>query len=99
MKKEGAIVFGPYLIAVDDRWCPAGVLGHVWVKRADGQPAEPTFYEWQMIKCLAFGSHARAVEIFPAQNKLYDTGNFRHLWDLPSGVAAPCLVDGTWWAK
>jgi hypothetical protein len=79
-------IFGPYRMTV--------VASHAVITRTDGLPPEPTWYELQHLKCLAWGSHARAVEIFPAQTHLYDTRNKRHLWCVPDSIVLPCLLEG-----
>lgn len=84
--------FGPYTVSID-----AYHPDHAVIRRADGQPPEPTWYELQHMKELAFGSHVRAVEVFPEADKLYDTANMRHLWRLPAEISTPCLSTGKWW--
>jgi hypothetical protein len=86
------VTFGPYTVSID-----AANPEHAVIRRADGAPPEPTWYELQHMKCLAFGSHARAVEVFPAQAELYDTANMRHLWAVPAKVLVPNLFYGTLW--
>jgi hypothetical protein len=63
--------FGPYLINVDGNHCT--------IRRRDGSAVEPTFYELQHIKCMAFGGPALAVEVFPSASELVDGENQRHL--------------------
>lgn len=83
------VTFGPYTVSID-----ADHPAHAVIRRVDGAPPEPTWYELQNMKGIAFGSHARAVEIFPANAKLYDTANMRHLWRVPDELTMPCLTDG-----
>lgn len=64
--------FGPYLIEIEGK--------HATISTEDGSPAEPTFYEMQHIKCLAFGGRSVAIEIFPDTVDLVDGQNQRHLW-------------------
>ena len=92
MNTRDPVAFGPYTVSLDSQhsW-------HAVIRRIDGGPPEPTWYELQHMKCLAFGSHARAVEIFPEQAKLYDTANMRHLWLVPDAVQTPCLSTGKGW--
>jgi hypothetical protein len=66
--------FGPYLIDVTGKHCT--------IRREDNGPVEPTFYEMQHMKCMAFGGPATAVEIFPAARDLIDGQNQRHLWQV-----------------
>jgi hypothetical protein len=65
--------FGPYLVEVENE-------KHAVIRREDDQPVEPTFYEMQHIKCIAFGGPATAVEILPSSRDLIDGQNQRHLW-------------------
>lgn len=81
--------FGPYVLRVDG--------AHAIIERTDGAPAEPSWYELQTLK-MAWGSFARAVEVFPAQDKVYDTRNKRHLWRVPDCVRVPCLWGPETWA-
>ncbi len=83
---DGDHAFGPYLVQVRG--------AHAVITRTDGEPPEPTWYELQHMKSLAWGSYARAVEVFPAQTHLYDTRNKRHLWLVPDGLTLPCLLEG-----
>ena len=92
MNTRDPVTFGPYTVSIDQKQ-----PDHAVIRRADGLPPEPTWYEIQHMKCLAFGSHARAVEVFPAQSKLYDTANMRHLWAVPDHILTPCITDGNLW--
>jgi len=64
--------FGPYAIDAEDNHCS--------IRRHDGLPVEPTFYEMQYMKDMAFGGTATAVEVFPAHRHLVDGQHQRHLW-------------------
>lgn len=64
--------FGPYLIEVEG--------DHATIRREDNSPVEPTFYEMQHMKCMAFGGPGVAIEVFPAARDLIDGQNQRHLW-------------------
>ncbi len=64
--------FGPYEIERDGN--------QATIRRLDGAPVEPTFYELQHMKSLAFGGPATAIEVFPAAVDLVDGQNQRHLW-------------------
>jgi hypothetical protein len=44
------------------------------------QPVNPTFYEMQHMKCVAFGGTSVAVEVFPSHRDLVDGQHQRHLW-------------------
>lgn len=63
---------------------------HMVIRREDGLPCEPEWYEMWRMKNLAFGTGALAVEVFPSCDKLVDGENQRHLWLIPPG-AVPCL--------
>jgi len=67
--------FGPYMISMESE-------GHavIWPADLDGSPVNPTWYELQHMKALAFGAQACAVEVFPPTRKLVDGQNQRHLW-------------------
>lgn len=88
MNTHSPIAFGPFTVSI-----AVEHPDHAVIRRVDGGPPEPTWYELQHMKCLAWGSHARAVEIFPQQSKLYDTANMRHLWLVPDRVTMPCLSE------
>tara|TARA_B100000929_G_C15491541_1_gene414604 strand:- start:1194 stop:1487 length:294 start_codon:yes stop_codon:yes gene_type:complete len=64
--------FGPYVVEI--------VGNHATIRRMDGEVAQPSFYELQHIKSLAFGGSAVAVEIYPRQSDLVDGQHQRHLW-------------------
>jgi hypothetical protein len=64
--------FGPYIIDV--------VKNHCIIRREDNLPVDPTFYELQHMKCMAFGAPVVAVEVFPSSEDLVDGQNQRHLW-------------------
>jgi hypothetical protein len=93
MNTRDPVTFGPYTVSID-----AEHPDHAVIRRADGMPPEPTWYELQHMKCLAFGSHARAVEIFPSMSMLFDTANMRHLWLVPDVIGTPCLLSGVMWS-
>jgi len=65
--------FGNYLVENQEE-------NHVVIRRVDGSPVEPTFYELQHMKDMAFGGSATAVEVFPAHRNLVDGQHQRHLW-------------------
>ena len=64
--------FGPYLLEVEGN--------HAVVRRSDNNPCEPTFYEMQHLKDMAFGGAETAVEVFPSHRHLVDGAHQRHLW-------------------
>lgn len=93
MNTTRPVAFGPYTVSID-----ANDETHAVVRRADGAPPEPTWYELQHMKCLAFGSHAVAVEVFPKADELVDTANMRHLWAVPLDLLKPPnLATGVGW--
>lgn len=53
---------------------------HAVIRHKDNISFQPTFYEMQTMKCIAFGGDAVALEIFPKQRDLVDGQNQRHLW-------------------
>ena len=76
---EEDIAFGDYTIELqDDQSSPKN--RHAVIRRKDGGKVDPTFYEMQHMKCLAFGGRATAIEVFPDSRKLVDGQNQRHLW-------------------
>jgi hypothetical protein len=64
------------------RW--AGLEGthdaHLSLRRRDRQPEPITWRDIQRIKSELCGSEAEAVECFPAESRLIDGSNQRHLW-------------------
>jgi len=68
--------FGLYKIEVEGNHCT--------IYREDRGPVEPTFYEIQYMKDMAFGGSTTAVEVFPAHRHLVDGEHQRHLWRVES---------------
>lgn len=63
----------------------AGVIRQAMIDRRDGNPC----MDWrhlQRIKNAVFGDEAEAVEVFPAEHRLVDTSNTRHLWCIPMPI-------------
>jgi hypothetical protein len=64
------------------RW--AGLEGthdaHLSFRRRDRQPEPITWRDIQRIKSELCGSEAEAMECFPAESRLIDGSNQRHLW-------------------
>ena len=89
MRQHDAITWGPYLVRQD----PTDP-GHAIVMRLDDLPADPTWQELQHLKTLVWGSHARAVEVYPEAPNVLDTANMRHLWRVPDVMRTPCLATG-----
>jgi len=54
------------------------------IRRRDGQPCKD-WRHFQQIKNEIMGPQCEAVELFPAEDRLIDTGNEYHLW----GYAQP----------
>lgn len=48
--------------------------------------------ELQQVKNVVWGEQAVAVEIFPDQEKVVNSGNYRHLWKLGAGDFVPDLM-------
>lgn len=68
--------FGNYLIDLESE-------RHAVIRSINADDdIQPTFYEMQMLKCIAFGGDGIAVEIYPRQKDLFDGQNQRHLWKI-----------------
>lgn len=52
-----------------------------------------TFDEMQEIKNTIWGKEAVAIEVFPPQSLLVNTGNFRHIWKLGDKDFWPSIAD------
>lgn len=63
-------------------------LGHLWVEH-DGAI---TWDDLQAIKNTVWGPTARAIEVYPEQSKVVNSGNYRHLWRLAHGEFCPDLL-------
>lgn len=63
-------------------------LGHLMVSH-DGSI---TWDELQAIKNQVWGKDARAIEVYPAQGDVVNSGNWRHLWRLGKGDFCPDLL-------
>lgn len=63
-------------------------IGHLMVAH-DGAI---TWDELQAIKNEVWGPEARAIEVYPRQGDLVNSGNFRHLWRLGEGDFCPDLL-------
>lgn len=59
-----------------------GAVTHLSLRRQDRGSTIP-WRHMQRIKSELCGEEAEAVEIFPAESRLVDTANQRHLWVLP----------------
>jgi len=77
--------FGDYLIEIEGN--------HAVIRRKDNEPANPSWYELQYMKNIAFGGDAFAIEVFPSQRNLIDGQNQRHLWKTEKHKI-PDLSDG-----
>lgn len=83
--------FGPYTVEVVDEGRRATI------RREDGEAPQPEWYELQAMKCMAFGSRATAVEIFPDARRIVDGQNQRHLWVVdPRTVPDLSIPDGAY---
>lgn len=69
-------------VRVDD------ALGHAVVAH-DGRI---TWDELQTVKNCLWGPEARAIEVFPSDFDVVNTGDFRHLWRLGAGDFCPDLL-------
>lgn len=63
-------------------------LGHLMVSH-DGSI---TWDQLQAVKNAVWGPEARAIEVYPRQGDLVNSGNWRHLWRLGGGDFAPDLL-------
>jgi hypothetical protein len=63
-------------------------MGHIAVAH-DGSIS---WDQLQAIKNAVWGADARAVEVYPRQIDLVNSGNFRHLWRLGQGDFCPDLL-------
>lgn len=65
-----------------------GYVHHISLRRNDRKPHFP-WRDLQRIKNELAGEDAEAVELFPAEDRLVDCANQRHLWVTPPGVLIP----------
>lgn len=63
-------------------------LGHLIVEH-DGSI---TWDQLQIVKNEIWGEAARAIEVYPVQADIVNTGNYRHLWRLGRGDFCPDLL-------
>lgn len=71
------------LIVVKDGQCQAtGQVGHWLIRRVDDQPIR-SWKQLQRIKTELAGPEAEALELYPAESRLVDDGNWYHMWVLP----------------
>ena len=73
--------------------------GHLVISRADGRPAEPGWWQLQLMARIAWDNAALAIEIFPPAEEVIDGQNQRHLWLVPEDLVEgfPSLYDGRRW--
>ena len=72
------------IVARDDQ----GVVHHISLRRNDRKPHVP-WRDLQRIKNELAGEEAEAIELFPAESRLVDCANQRHLWCWPAGTTIP----------
>jgi hypothetical protein len=65
-----------------------GVIHHISLRRNDRKPHMP-WRDLQRIKNELAGPEAEAIELFPAESRLVDCANQRHLWVWPPGTIIP----------
>jgi hypothetical protein len=70
------VSFGDYLVSLEAN--NHAIIRH----KVTDEDVQPSFYEMQIMKCIAFGGDAAAIEIFPKQRDLFDGQNQRHLWKM-----------------
>lgn len=63
-------------------------LGHLMVEH-DGSV---TWDQLQAVKSAVWGPEARAIEVYPSQSDVVNTGCYRHLWRLGEGDFCPDLL-------
>lgn len=51
-----------------------------------------TWDQLQAVKNAVWGEDARAIEVYPVQAAVVNSGNFRHLWRLGPGDFCPDLL-------
>lgn len=76
------IEFDGLVVTIDDS------LGKLMVAHHNGMGWD----ELQRIKNHVWGESARAIEVFPVQGAVVDSGPFRHLWRLGRGDFCPDLL-------
>ena len=63
-------------------------LGHLMVAHG----GTITWDELQAIKNAIWGEGTRAIEVYPVNDALVNSGNYRHLWRLGKGDFCPDLL-------
>ena len=63
-------------------------LGHLMVEH-DGTI---TWDQLQIVKNEVWGPEARAIEVYPPEDQVVNTGNYRHLWRLGLSDFCPDLL-------
>lgn len=63
-------------------------LGHLMVEHG----GSITWEVLQIIKNEVWGPQTRAIEVYPAEADVVNTGNYRHLWRLGEGDFSPDLL-------
>jgi hypothetical protein len=61
-----------------------GHVEHISLRRNDRKPTMP-WRDLQRIKTELAGADAEAIELFPAEDRVVDCANQRHLWVWPPG--------------
>lgn len=79
MAKEQFFVNGTYQVNVSYVKSPMGKMLHISVKRLDNS-AIVGWDDLQSIKNMFVGPECEGVEIFPAESRLVNCANQRHLW-------------------
>jgi len=64
-------------------------LGHLMV----GHDGTISWEQLQAVKNAVWGESARAIEVYPVQASVVNSGNWRHLWKLGPGDFCPDLLD------
>lgn len=79
---QKALTIAGFKVTVDDQ------LGHLMIAH-DGRI---TWDEIQRIKNEVWGRDARAIEVYPRERDVVNSGNYRHLWRLGEGDFCPDLL-------
>jgi hypothetical protein len=67
---------------------PDNEIGCISIRRHDWQPCTD-WRDKQAIKNQIVGPEWEAAELYPAESRLQDTGNWYHLWVVPRGQRYP----------
>jgi hypothetical protein len=69
-----------------------GAARKIRIVRLDGLEIKARWDVLQRIKNEALGPNVMAVEVYPPVDRLIDTTNMRHLWEVPFDARMPDLM-------